>query len=504
MPASIALVGLAANDPVPGEYIEIDFAAGPAIAGQTPYAGLLIGNKMPGGAAANDTMVYGPDTPTPLGSEADAIFLFGEGSELHRMWKRWNAVNKTSSLYAIAVTESAGAKATGAITLTVTATGGGTLRVYVEDETVDVGITTGDTPTQVAANAVIQINGKTSWPVVASSAAGVLTLTAKQKGLRGNWLRFWSRLVQPCGTATSTTSVAFMTGGTTADDSTAALATIAPLRYYYIVSSAEDATQLGALVAQVNTQAAPTTGIRQRVFAGSIDVLANAQTIATGLNAARAELVWLAQSDVPPCELAASIGAVYALEEQPQRPRLNFSSYGDDAQTSANWLIKPPNSRVAPTRLQFESAMNNGLTPIGCRAAGSTYIGKRCTTRSLNGANPDYRIRDGHKVTVCDRYGDDLQSKLANTMRGKEIGDDPVGNQPGPGANVITERVLAASINKQTRDYDDLDLLQKVQAIIDGTLVVREASPSTRMTAKVPLTPIDILDQIGIVISQVG
>ncbi len=65
MSESIALVGLAANDPVPGNYIEIDFAAGPAAAGQTPYTVLLIGNRMSNGLAVPDTVVYGPDTATP-------------------------------------------------------------------------------------------------------------------------------------------------------------------------------------------------------------------------------------------------------------------------------------------------------------------------------------------------------------------------------------------------------------------------------------------------------
>jgi hypothetical protein len=56
----------------------------------------------------------------------------------------------------------------------------------------------------------------------------------------------------------------------------------------------------------VNTQALAVTGIRQRVvrrLGGHGERTRSPSRPA--LNGARAELVWLAQSDVPPCELAA-------------------------------------------------------------------------------------------------------------------------------------------------------------------------------------------------------
>lgn len=504
MTASISLTGLAANDPVPGNYAEINFAAGPASGGTGDYAVLLLGNKTSGGSATVDSVIYGPDTTTPLANEADAIALFGNGSELHRMWKRFTKVNLSTSVYALAVTESVGAAATGTITLSTTATGGGTLRVYVCDEFVDVAIASGDTVTTIAAAAKAAINGKLDWPVTADNSAGVLALTAKQLGLRGNWLRYWSRIFPSCGTTTSTSSVAFMTGGSTADSSTTALATILPTRYYYIVSAAQDATQAGALLTQVNTQALPITGIRQRVFVGSVDTAANAITIATGLNGARAELAWLAQSDVPPCELAANHAAVASLEEAPLVPRCNFSGYGNDSKTTGNWKIKAPLSGAAPTRAQIKSALNNGVTAIGVNKNGTTYLVKRVTTRSLTSSQVDYRIRDAHKVTICDRYVDDLIAKANAAFSGKLVGDDPIANQPIQGPDVITPRVLKALINKLTRDYGDNDLLQRVAEIILGTIAVRESSPTTRLSASVPLQPIDILDQVAFQVNQVA
>ncbi len=504
--AVISLVGLSASDPVPGEYIEVNFAQGEASSGSATYSALLIGGKLSAGSATAGTVIYGPDTPVSLSTESDAIALFGAGSELHRMWRKFTLVNSTTPLYAVVVAEDGSAvAATGTVTVATTATGPGALRIFIQDYFVDVGFVSGDTPTVIATAAVAAVNAVPYSPVVASNVAGVITLTARQKGPRGNFIRYFGQIKPGTSgtTVTPTASTAF-TGGTTTDSSTTALSTILSKRFYYIVSAAEDSTQLGALLTQVNSQALPVTGIRQRVFGASVDTISNAITLSTALNGARCELTWLKDSDMPPCELAANMAAIYALEEAPLVPRLNFSSYGSDAKTATNWRVKAPLSGAAPTRSQILSALNAGLTPIGVYANGNTYLVKRITTRFLSGANVDYRIRDAHKVTICDRYADDLQSKFALQFRGKQIGDDPVKNEPTPGPQVVTPRVLKAAINRLTRDYAENSLVQRVGEVINGTIVQRESSPPTRMSAQIPLWTADILDQIATQVNQVG
>jgi phage tail sheath gpL-like len=503
MVASISLTGLASNDPVPGEYAEIAFAQGEASLGTATYATLLIGGKLSTASATTDTVVYGPDTAVSMTSESDAISLFGAGSELHRMVRRFLAVNTTSPLYAIAVADGYGAvQATGTVTVTGTATSGGSIRVFVADEFVDVGFVTGDTPTDIAADLEIAVNSKTHWPCTADANAGVLTLTAKQPGERGNFTRYFAQVL-PTTAGVSATPVASsaMTGGSVADSNATALATISPERYYYIVSAAQDSTQLSALLSQVNTQALPVTGIRQRVFGGSVDTLANTITVVNNLNGARAEMIWLYQSDVVPGELAANNAAVYALEEAPAVPRCNFDSYGDDARTASNWKIKAPLSGAKPTRSQIFAALNAGVTPIGVRK-NSTYLVSRITTRYLNGATVDYRIRDAHKVTVCDRYVDDLIAKAAASLRGKTIANDPVRNEPTPGPSVVTPRVVKALIDRLSQDYAENDLLQNVTEVKANTQVIREAAPTTRMSARIPLQPIDVLHQVAFLVDQ--
>jgi phage tail sheath gpL-like len=505
MPTSIPLIGLADSDPTPGSYVEIDFAQGAPSSGTAVYKALLIGGMLSTGSATPDTVIYGPDTPVQMAVEQDVINLFGAGSEIHRQWRDFVAINPTTPVYAIAVSEGAGAAAgTGTITVTGPATNAGALRVFVGTEFVDTGFATGATATTIAAATCTSINSKSWWPVTAANTAGVITLTAKQQGTRGNWVRYFAQMLpSTSGAGVTPTASTAVSGGATSDSNATALTTIDATRFYYLVSAAEDSTQVGALLGQVNTMAQPITGLTQRCFAGATDTLSNATTITTALNGARAEVGWLYQSDLPPCELAATLAAVYSLFEAPAIPRCNFSGFGTDAVTQASWTVKAPRSGAVPTRSQIEAALNSGITPIGVLAGGATYLVKRVTTRFMSGAVVDYRIRDAHKVTICDRYADDLRTKQALQFAGKLVGDDPVKNQD-PDPIVVTPRNYLALINALTHQYANYSLLQNVDAIIAGTLAIREASPRTRLSSQIPLQTVDILDQTAALILQVA
>lgn len=506
MPASIVLTGLAASDPVPGVYVEVNFAQGPATGSGQQRAILVLANKSSSGGATENSVIYGPDTIVPLQTEADMIALGGAGSEAHRMFRRIAAINKTTPVYWVFVAASAGTAASATIVLATTASGNGNHRVWVGDEYVDTAIASGQTVTAIGDNVAANINAMTHWPVTAVNASGTITITAKVKGPRGNWIRYMAAITAGIGTTTTATSDAFLTSGATADSNTTALATILPRRFYYIVSSAEDATQLGAVVSQVATQAAPTTGIRQRVFGASVDTLANATTIATGINSARCEIVWAEKNPWTPAELAANAAAIYALEEANENnPRTNFAGYGNDTNTQPYWKVQAPRAASAvPTRSNIASALDDGLSPVGVNMNGSTYLVNRITSRSLNGSNADYRIRPAHKVTICDFFADTLQAKIALQNAGKRIADDPAKGDRVPGAQVVTPRICKMQVFGVIDDFASNDLLQRVTEIKSGTVVQRESNPTTRMGIRVPLQPIDNFEQGAIAVDQVA
>lgn len=521
MPAGIILIGLGANYPNPGVYPEIDFAQGPSGPAPGPRNILVLGNKTASGTATAETVVYGPDTQTPCQTENDVISLFGAGSHHHRALLRIAKVMGTKApigIYYLAVAASAGAAATSTITVTGAATTNGNVRVWVVDDFVDTPVNNGDAQNTIATNIAASINTKTRWPVTAAAATNVVTITAKIAGLEGNWIKTQA-LITPSNitTTVSGTTNSFMAGGTTADNVSNALATILPSRYYYILCHDSDATNSGKVLTQVNNQALPTTNLRQRVFYGSADTLANQITLATGNNAPRGEQESAVGSDLTPLEIAANNMAIYALLEnsggRPGPSINNYSSFPNQAQFQSLWTI--PGTRSGPaggwTNVQIQSALNNGITPLMYLGVGggTTQLVKRVTTRSLNGATQDYRIRDAHKVTICDFFTDDAVALLTLQFGGKDLLNDPVQGQApqlsgSPVPQATTARLIGDALKGLVDVYANAGQLQNASVIKQSMISQRELSPTTRVSQLVPLQPVDILDQIALLVQQVA
>lgn len=517
---SIVLVGLSAGWAIPGTYIEIDFAQGPVSGSSGVLSCLLIGNKTTAGTATADTTVYGLDTPVPCATESDVITLFGTGSQLHRAFLFFTAVNTQTKLYFLAVTESAGAAASLAITLATTALTDGNIRFWCGAEFVDTHITSGDIAATVATNLATAINSQSRWAITASPASAVVTVTARNKGPEGNWIRVQSAITPGAasiGTTTTLTANTYLSGGTTADVNTTALATIKPTRFYYIVPCDSDATNVGALVAQVNTQALPTNGIRQRVVFGSVDTLANAITVATGINAARAELVWGSALDYTPLEIAANNAAIYSLLEAGAAvgvARKNFSLFPTAQQADTSiWFLKSGRGGTAasPTVPQQNSALNNGISPLINTTQGPAQLLDAITTRSLNGSVSDYRIRDRHKVTICDYFGDAAGALTQNQFGGKDLLDNLVPGQPMPSDNATTPEFWGNALKALVDEYDAAgQWAQTVPGVRGGdtinskAIIQRETTPPSRCSALFGLTPVNVFKQAAILLQQVA
>jgi phage tail sheath gpL-like len=126
---------------------------------------------------------------------AQAGQKYGYGSPIHQIARILFPVSGTGisvPVYVMAQDEPGGATATViVITITGTATANKTHYINIagreslDFSTYAVNIVTGDTPTVIAAKYVTAINAVLGAPVTASSALGVLTLTAKWKGATG-------------------------------------------------------------------------------------------------------------------------------------------------------------------------------------------------------------------------------------------------------------------------------------------------------------------------------
>lgn len=507
------LTGIAPDYPVPGRFVEINWGVGPGGGGAGGRAILLIGNKTSAGDATVDAAVYGPMTDLPLGNEKDCIARFGDGSELHRMYRRVRSINKTTDVYAIAATVSAGTAASTTITYTTSASAAGTATVWMGDESIQVPIASGDDVTAIAAAVSAKINAKTSWPVTSSPSSGVITVTAKCVGLRGNALRLRAAVSPGIGTTVSPTVSTAFTSGATADSWTTALSTILPSRYYYIVSAdtydsgtpAAASTNFAALVTQVTTQHQPITGIRQRVFAGHTGTAANAATLASssGVNSVLVEVVSLPSAEVTPAEMAAHYAAATALFEANDYA-YNFDDFGASNGTAGYWKIPAPFTQSAwLTPDQIKTALLNGVTPIASSMDGTKVV-RAITTKCKSAGQYDYRVRDRQIVSVEHAWADTVVSDFLNYFANCKLSPDPKVGQPFPAGRVVTPTSAKTVVDDVTDRFESAGWLVDAAGTKSATQVGPDPANNTRLNAKVPLKTIPMAHQFCFEIDDVS
>jgi len=485
---------ISASNKTPGIYLELVFGVGPVSAADAPRIVCLVGEMLATGTAT-------ADTPIAVTSESDAITYFGQGSEIHRMVRAAFAVDASAVLWCTPLTPPAGGTAA---TSTITAGGGGpstadgTITITCVGESTSVLIPSGSTLTAAAALVAGAINAMPNWPVTASPAVGVVTITARHKGLRGNLINLASS-----GTTTGITwthASGHLTGGLGSDTLTTAQANMATMRFHLIAVAHNVLAELQGWRTHVQTAAGPLVGIRQAVVAASIDTLANSTTLAVGVNESRVQIVWHNAADDLPGEIAAAVAARRAYLESIDPASPMSMQHG----TSVPGLHVQPSLANRPTGTQITSALNNGLTPLVASRAGVLYVVRSITSRSqdVNG-QPNYAVLDTAKVTVPDYFADQLQVNWpAYVAQNPKLGPDPTDDvAPDPG--VATPSSIRQWIYEQEKALEP-EMLSNVDANMPNLVVTIPGSPAGRARATIPLDVVEGLYQLDTTINQIG
>jgi len=196
------------------------------------------------------------NTPVEITSAAQAGAAYGYGSPMHAIARILFPASGTGiqvPVYAMAQTAAVSSTATViVITITGTATANKTHylriagRTSLDFSTYAINIVTGDTPTVQAGKWVAAINAVLGAPIIASNAAGVLTLTAKWTGASGAGL---TAIPDTDGNNAGVTYVITSnTAGTGTPDIAAALAQFED-PWYTIVINSYGVTKLAELEA---------------------------------------------------------------------------------------------------------------------------------------------------------------------------------------------------------------------------------------------------------------
>ncbi|MCC7542356.1 MAG: hypothetical protein IT379_39425 [Deltaproteobacteria bacterium] len=498
---------LSADDKRPGTFLQVTLGVGATSAADAPRLVLLCGNKTAAGTATVATRYA-------VTSEDDARTLFGAGSELLLGCQAAFAVWPGVPLYAIAVAESGGTAATGVLAASGTATADGTIDVSYCGQTINVPIASGTTAANVAVALEAALEDMTDWPLdkgTAMAAAANCTVTFIHKGPRGN--RASLRVVSNTPGITITgPATGYLTGGATPDNSQNALDAVAALRHHYIVAASDgegasatpDTADLTRYRTHVNTYAGPDHGKRQVVIFGFGGTLADATTVATGMNAARMQCVWQKKPEQLPLQIAAAAAALRARHESSD-PGVNL----DDLIVSG---IAPSYSPADwPTGANLKSALNNGITPLRV-SAGEQLLTRSITTRSQDAAaNPSYSVLDTTKVTVPDFVADDFAVGVPaefgahGTTPGFKAGaDDPDGDPPPDG--VVTPLMLKDWMYARLLGHEAAGLLEPGSVELRKSEIVVELAPAPagRFNCSVPLDVIEGAHQFAIDVRQVA
>jgi phage tail sheath gpL-like len=486
---SVSFNRIPANIRVPLFYAEID-NSGAGYFSQNKRT-LLIGQKLSTGSAA-------ANTPILVGSVDNAIALFGKGSMLARMHRFHRKQDPIGEVWAIAVADAAaGAQATGTITVTGTATAAGTIPLYIAGQNVPVGVSAADTATVIAAAINTAINAATDLPVTSSVAAGIVTLTAKWKGLTGNDISVLDSFrgsaggeAVPAGVALAYSNSNFLSGGATNPTlSNTAITAMGDEEYDFVCNPYADSANLDAFQAEYNDASGRWAYSRQvygHVYAAARGTLSTLVTLGTPRNDPHHTIAGF-ETDVPnpSWEYAAAYNGANAagLSVDPARPTQTLELVG----------IMPARAGKRFLLTERQSLLNYGIA-TSSTSAGTVRVERAVTTyqkNSLGQADTSYLDSETlHQITEITRR---LRYRITSKYPRHKLAND--GTRFGAGQAIVTPSVIRGELLAEYADMELIGLVENAEMFNKYLIVERDSTNPNRLNV---LLPPDLVNQLRV------
>lgn len=462
---NISFMQIPASIRKPGKYAEFNTALAVRTLPGNKQNVCIIGQRLAAGTIAANVV-------TDVFSDVEAATYFGRGSMLHLMVRAALAANPYLSLQCLAM-DDAGASVAAANTVTVTgtATAAGVLEVMVGDVPVRIAVAVGDLQNAIAAALKAQLDNQPDLPVTATVVTNVVTMTAKNKGTLGNGLKVSSTSTAAGVTIENTAPAAGATDPTLAT----ALATLFAAGHNIIISAWNDNTNLTALRTHLDNVS---NGIEKRGAIGiyaHTGTLANATTLATGINAGRISGVLVPNAYENSYEVAAAYGAVCAYEEDPARPLNTLPLIGIAAPPLANRL----------SRTEQENALYNGVTPTEVGPDGQVQIVRAITTYVKDAQSvPDISLLDITTIRTLDyarkAWVDRISLRFPRSKKSARVKIQ------------IREELLDVAYL-----LEDLEILENIKANESGFLVEDDLQDPNRVDCRIPADVVNGLHVVG-------
>lgn len=441
--------GLDPTYKVPRFIGKIIFSAGPASLSSQPLYALYIGQKTVTAATGSNagTMVADSDV-LEVFNEDQIDSLAGSRSLLAAMARAGLRAAPTSRHFIAALADPVGATAA-----TATLVLGGTIGSSGEWALTIAGIrftgviSTALTLDDIGNDMATKITARTRLPVVAAyvSATKTLTITAANPGAQGtNWTIQIDKTLIPTGMTAVLTGSAALSGnrvkmgaggtGVGTTDVTTILSRLAATRYARIALQVSDNTNASLVEAYLNDKATMLKLLLEQAVFATSGTLTQAQSLArTGLNAQRAQVLWMPNADIHPAVIAAVKTAIRA------------STEGADWVPDYDGLVLPGipghlSDTDVPSDSEQNIALNTGVTPI-TSAGGNARVVRSITSYCLLNDDlnmPDERTLDIGDAICPDNVLLDLMLLYNTEFRAanKYVRDDPKANEFEPPTGV--------------------------------------------------------------------
>ncbi|HEX7853873.1 MAG TPA: phage tail sheath subtilisin-like domain-containing protein [Sphingobium sp.] len=431
------------------------------------------------------TATMTPDVPIILTSTSDAKAAAGLGSVLAGMVDAYRRNDDTGEVWLLPLADPVGsAAATGTITFTGPATASGTLALYIDD-LISIAVTSGQTATQIATAVAAAINADADLPVTASPAAGVVTLTAKNKGLVGNaidvrvnYLGTANQEVLPAGV---TATIVAMSSGSGSPVLTTGFANLQDVPFDFITCSLNDATSRAAVTALLNDSVGRWSWSRQvygHAWFAEKNTVGTASAAAAALNYQHMSYYPFPDSPSPSWKWAAAFCAAEAvsLRADPALPLQTLAVNG----------IKAP---LLPQ--QWNLGLRNSLLFSGCStfrvdSGGNISVENAITTYVSNalGQADDSYLQVETMFTIM--YVLRSLAGVVNTRyaRRKLAAD---GTRLRAGSTVLTPNIIRAEIIAEYQRLEqEVEVVQDFVTFAKNLIVEKDPNNPSRVNVLFP------------------
>ena len=484
---SIDMLSIPIDLLTPGQYVEFDNSK--AVGGL-----VTMPNRILVFAPCLSTGTAKANVPVQVTNSGEAQKLLGVGSIGAAMLAGIFAVTTSIETWVVPISDpSAGAAATGSITVSGTPTESGTIYLYVAGNLVQVGVSVEDTADSIAEAIESAINAE-DLPVTASATDAKVTLTHRHKGTVGNdcdiRLNYYASEKTPGGISLEIAPVSNGTGSVNIAEAIAAVGD--QKQYRTMVLPFNDDSLLPTMEDFLDKLWGPLVQKEAVCWYGFRGTVGEINTKLSTRNHQCMVCVTAQKTEPSPlylktAEMAAT--AAYYFNISPTRPLQTLQLPG--------LLPEPDEDRLSREERNMILSYGGATTIVD--DGGNVTIERTVTNYKTNAsglADPSYRDVETIYTLGYLRYT--LRARISQKFpRHSLVGDE---TEIPAGRDGITQpKVIKAEIISLAQDWVDEALIENLEQFKEGILVERDSKEVCRVNTRLPP---DLVNQLRIFAAQ--